>query len=94
MPDEVDELKRNAKLIGSLARQLPGLDVDKARTILERVEVEVHKWLIERQSAQDLLRMLSAQVEEQRLEIRMLSASVFNLMRYLAKRYPDAGPKQ
>jgi hypothetical protein len=69
---EVEQLKKDAKLIGSLARQLPGIDVDRAQKILQAVELELQRWIRERQSAQDLLRQLIAQHDEMKFDIKLI----------------------
>jgi hypothetical protein len=73
---EIEQLKRDAKLIGSLARQLPGIDVNQARTVLELVQLEIKRWIVERQSAQDLLRQVIAQHDEARLDVKLVGALV------------------
>jgi hypothetical protein len=70
---EVEELKRNAKLVAQLAKQFPGLDVDQARVALERIEVEVQRWIKERQSAQELLRGVLTRHDEMWLDVRAVA---------------------
>jgi hypothetical protein len=69
---EVEQLKRNAALVGSLAKQLPGLSVEQGQKILEAVQLELQRWIRERQSASDLLRQLLAQHDEMKYEIKLL----------------------
>jgi hypothetical protein len=68
---EVEELRRNARLMGQLAKQLPGLDVDQGRAILQRVELELQRWIKERQTAQDLLRQMIAQHDEMKFDLKL-----------------------
>jgi uncharacterized membrane protein YheB (UPF0754 family) len=79
---EVEQLKRDAKLVGSLARQLPGLDVDQAQKILEAVQLELQRWIKERQSAQDLLRQVIAQHDEAKHDVKL----IYGLTRYMAEK--------
>jgi hypothetical protein len=68
---EVEQLKRDAKLVGSLAKQLPGLSAEQGQKILEAVQLELQRWIEERQSAQDLLRQLLAQHDVMQHDVKL-----------------------
>jgi hypothetical protein len=74
---EVEQLKKNAKLVADLARQLPGISIEQAREVLKALELELQRWIRERQSAQVLLRQVIAQHDELGFDIK----AIFGLTR-------------
>jgi hypothetical protein len=83
--------RRNAKLVGQLAKPLPELDLEQIRLVWAHVEIEVEKWRLERQSAINLLRELLTAFDEMRLDVRLAAhlAQAFQKVEARSDEAPD-----